>query len=109
MGWFYLLIAGFFEVLWALSLKFTEGFTKLGPSLAMLPLMALSLWFLSLSLKEIPLGTAYAVWTGIGAAGTFLLAILLFHEPYNSIRIFCIILIILGIVGLKLTEGSINP
>jgi len=101
MGWAYLLIAGFFEILWALGLKYTEGYTKLWPTLGTFPLMILSLLFLSLSLKEIPLGTAYAVWTGIGAAGTFILGILLFNEPTSAIRIICILLIIIGIVGLK--------
>jgi quaternary ammonium compound-resistance protein SugE len=102
MAWVYLLIAGLFEVGWAIGLKYTEGFTRLVPSLWTLAAMALSLAFLGLALKTLPVGTAYAVWTGIGAFGTALLGIYLFGEPATVLRLACLALIVAGIVGLKL-------
>jgi quaternary ammonium compound-resistance protein SugE len=102
MAWTYLLIAGLFEVGWAIGLKYTEGFSRLWPSLATVAAMILSLGFLGLALKELPVGTAYAVWTGIGAIGTVTLGIYLFGEPANAARLACIGLILAGIVGLKL-------
>ena len=102
MAWTYLLIAGLFEVGWAIGLKYTEGFSRLWPSLATVAAMILSLGFLGLALKALPVGTAYAVWTGIGAIGTVTLGIYLFGEPANAARLACIGLILAGIVGLKL-------
>src|SRR3954463_14603396 len=102
MAWIYLLVAGLFEVGWAIGLKYTEGFSRLWPSLATLAAMALSLGFLGLALKILPVGTAYAVWTGIGAVGTVILGISLFGEPATAARLGCIGLILAGIIGLKL-------
>lgn len=102
MAWVYLLIAGVFEIVWALGLKFTDGFTRLWPSLTTLAAMAASFVFLSLALKSLPIGTAYAVWTGIGAVGTVLAGIMLFGEPANTLRLLCIVMIVAGILGLKL-------
>lgn len=102
MAWIYLLFAGLMEIIWAVSLKFTEGFTKLYPSLLTLAAMAFSFFFLSLSLKTIPMGTAYAVWVGIGALGVALIGIFVLGEPGNAVRLICLGLILLGILGLKL-------
>ena len=102
MAWFYLLIAGLFEVGWAIGLKYTEGFSRLWPSLMTIVAMILSLGFLGLALKTLPVGTAYAIWTGVGAVGTAILGIYLFAEPANAMRLACIGLIVSGIVGLKL-------
>lgn len=103
--WFSLAIAGVFEVVWAVGLKYTDGFSRLWPSLLTLLAMAISVYFLSQALKTIPLGTGYAVWTGIGAAGTAILGIILFAESTAFVRLLCIGLIIGGIVGLKLTTS----
>lgn len=104
MQWIYLLIAGFFEVAWAVGLKLSNGFTNFCiSSLTVLGMIA-SFYFLSLSLKNIPLGTAYAVWTGIGTVGTVIFGILLFKETVTTTQIFCILLIISGIIGLKLVS-----
>lgn len=103
--WLSLGIAGIFEIVWAVGLKYTDGFSKLWPSLVTLWAMGISLYFLSQALKTIPLGTGYAVWTGIGAAGTAILGIILFSESAALVRLFCIALIIGGIVGLKLTAS----
>jgi len=105
MAWFYLFIAGLFEVAWAIGLKYTEGFTRLWPSLLTIVGMALSFLFLAQALKTIPVGTGYAVWTGIGATGTALLGILLFDEPRHIGRIVSIVLIVAGILGLKLASS----
>ncbi|HET7681122.1 MAG TPA: quaternary ammonium compound efflux SMR transporter SugE [Xanthobacteraceae bacterium] len=102
MAWLYLLIAGLFEVGWAIGLKYTEGFSRLWPSLATIAAMILSLGFLGLALKTLPVGTAYAIWTGVGAVGTAMLGIYLFAEPATAMRLACIGLIVAGIVGLKL-------
>ena len=102
MAWLYLLIAGLFEVGWAIGLKYTEGFSRLWPSLATIAAMIISLGFLGLALNTLPVGTAYAVWTGVGAVGTAILGIYLFAEPANAMRLACIGLIVSGIVGLKL-------
>ena len=102
MAWLYLLIAGLLEIGWAIGLKYTEGFSRLWPSLATIAAMILSLGFLGLALKTLPVGTAYAVWTGIGAVGTAALGIYLFAEPATALRLACIGLIVAGIVGLKL-------
>jgi quaternary ammonium compound-resistance protein SugE len=103
MSWVLLSIAGVFEVVWAIALKYTQGFTKLGPSIITIIGMIVSFGFLSLALKNIPIGTAYAVWTGIGAVGTVIIGMLLFGEPATTIRLLFIGLIVSGIVGLKLT------
>lgn len=106
MGWLYLFLAGIAEIGWALSLKLTEGFTRPGPIAVMLVTMTASLAFLSLALKTIPLGTGYAVWTGIGAVGTAIGGMLLFNESREPMRLACIALIIAGIVGLKLFSSG---
>ena len=102
MAWIYLFIAGLFEVVWAIGLKYTNGFTKLWPSVGTVVAMIISFYFLSTAVKTIPIGTGYAVWTGIGAVGTALLGIILFGESKEIIRIFFILLIVIGIVGLKI-------
>ncbi len=102
MAWLLLLIAGLLEVGWAVGLKYTEGFTRLVPSVLTLSCMAASVGMLGLALKTLPMGTAYAVWTGIGAVGTAILGIVLFGDPAGAARIACIGLIVTGIVGLKL-------
>lgn len=102
MAWIYLTIAGLFEVGWAIGLKYTEGFSRLWPSLATVAAMIVSLGFLGLALKSLPVGTAYAVWTGIGAIGTAALGIYLFGESADVARLGCIGLIVAGLVGLKL-------
>ncbi len=102
MKWIFLLIAGLLEISWAVGLKFSHGFSQLIPSIITLICMILSFYFLALSLKELPLGTAYAVWTGIGTLGTVILGIILFKEPVTILRILCIALILSGITGLKL-------
>jgi len=102
MSWTYLLIAGLLEIVWAVGLKYTEGFTRLMPSVVTLAAMAASMVFLGLALRTIPIGTGYAVWTGIGAVGTAVLGIMLFAEPATVARLVCIVLIVAGIAGLKL-------
>ena len=102
MAWFYLFIAGLFEIGWAIGLKYTEGFSRLWPSLFTGASMIVSLGLLGLALKSLPVGTAYAVWTGVGATGTALLGIYLFGEPATVLRLLCIGLIVSGIIGLKL-------
>ena len=108
MSWTYLVIAGLFEIVWAVGLKYTDGFTRLWPVLGTVACMAVSFFLLSLSLKTIPIGTAYAVWTGIGAAGTALLGMLWFNEPREVMRIVCLLLIVAGTVGLKLFSGKVG-
>ncbi|MBU3179772.1 DMT family transporter [Clostridium psychrophilum] len=102
MEWFYLVVAGFFEIEWAIELKYSIGFTKILPSLLTIIGMLASFYFLSLALKSLPLGTAYAVWTGIGTVGTVVLGVILFKEPINIMRVICVVLIVSGIIGLKL-------
>lgn len=102
MEWIILLIAGFFEISWAIGLKYSHGFSQLVPSILTVICMIASFYFLALALKSLPLGTAYAVWTGIGTLGTVVLGIILFKEPAAAMRLFCIALIISGITGLKL-------
>lgn len=102
MAWVFLSVAGLFEIGWAIGLKYTQGFTRLTPSLLTLASMALSMLLLGLALKTLPVGTAYAVWTGIGTVGTALLGIYLFGEPATALRLACIGLIVAGILGLKL-------
>lgn len=102
MAWTFLVIAGLFEVGWAIGLKYTDGFSRLWPSVGTILAMILSLAFLGLALKTLPVGTAYAVWTGIGAVGTVILGIVLFAEPATGLRLGCVGLILAGIIGLKL-------
>ena len=106
MAWTLLVVAGIFEIIWATGLKYTDGFTRLWPSVGTVVAMAVSMVCLSLAFRVIPMGTAYTVWTGIGAVGTVLLGILLFDEPKNAARLVCITLIIVGIAGLKLSDPS---
>jgi len=106
MDWIILSVAGAFEIVWAAGLKFTEGFTRLWPSLGTVVAMAISMALLAQALKTIPVGTGYAVWTGIGAAGTAIVGMILFDESRNVIRIICIGLIIAGILGLKFSSES---
>jgi quaternary ammonium compound-resistance protein SugE len=103
MAWLVLVAAGLMEVGWAVGLKYTQGFTRLWPSLWTIVAMALSLGLLGLALKQLPLGTAYAVWTGIGSVGTVLIGIWLLGESADPLRLGCIALILAGILGLKLT------
>jgi quaternary ammonium compound-resistance protein SugE len=104
MSWIYLAIAGLLEIAWAIGLKYTEGWTRLVPSLITGVLLIASLYFLSLAVKTLPIGTAYAVWTGIGTVGAAILGVVLFDEPRDMVRMLCIALIIAGIAGLKLTS-----
>jgi len=103
MAWVLLLVAGLFEIGWAIGLKYTEGFTRLWPSVGTVAAMAVSVGLLGLAMRTLPVGTAYAVWTGIGALGTVVLGIVLFGEPATVARRACAGLILTGIVGLKLT------
>jgi len=104
MAWLYLLVAGLLEVTWAIGLKYTEGFTRLLPSVVTMTSMVASILFLGLALKTLPVGTAYAIWTGIGAVGVAILGIILFAEPANALRLGSIALIVTGIIGLKLVS-----
>lgn len=101
MDWLILFIAGLFETAWAIGLKYTDGFTRLWPSVGTLAAMILSVLLLGYAMKSLPVGTAYAVWTGIGAVGTVILGIVLFSEPANAGRVLSIALIIAGIAGLR--------
>ncbi|RST85914.1 quaternary ammonium compound efflux SMR transporter SugE [Aquibium carbonis] len=104
MAWIYLFAAGLFEIGWAIGLKYTQGFSRLVPTVLTLASMAVSLGLLGLALKTLPLGTAYAIWTGIGTVGTVVLGIVLFAEPTEAFRLACIGLIVAGIVGLKIVS-----
>ena len=104
-GWFALLLAGLLEIGWALGLKYSDGLTRFWPSVAMLVAIALSFALLAVALKSIPFGTAYALWTGIGAAGTVIVGMTAFGEPADLFRVTCLALIIAGMVGLKLATG----
>lgn len=101
-AWLLLLLAGLFEMGWAVGVKYTHGFTRLWPSVATAVAMILSLYFLSRAVRVIPLGTAYAIWTGIGATGTVLFGMLVLDEPKNALRLLCLFMIIAGMIGLKL-------
>ncbi len=105
MAWGILFLAGLFEVAWAIGLKYSEGLTRLWPSVWTALAMALSVWLLGLALKSLPLGTAYSVWVGIGAVGTVVLGIVLFGESANVVRLISVTLIIGGIIGLKLASA----
>lgn len=101
MPWIYLFIAGLFEIGWAIGLKYTEGFTNLWPSVFTLLSMVISFYLLGMALRSLPLGTAYAIWTGIGTAGTVIAGIYLFNEPVSALKILCVGLILTGIFGLR--------
>jgi quaternary ammonium compound-resistance protein SugE len=104
MAWLLLFVAGLCEVAWAIGLKYTEGFSRLYPSIAIIAAMGASIGLLGLALRTLPVGTAYAVWTGIGAGGTVALGIYLFGEPATVLRLTCIGLILTGIVGLRISS-----
>lgn len=104
MSWVYLFVAGLTEIAWAVGLKYSQGWSRLGPSIATALLMIVSFVFLSLALKTLPIGTAYAIWTGIGAAGTAIAGIYLFGEPRDLLRLVCIGLIIAGVLGLRVVS-----
>ena len=106
MAWIYLSIAGIFEIVWAVSMKYSQGFQKGSPTAIMVFGMLMSMIFLTYAVKSLPIGSAYAVWTGIGAAGTALLGILLFQESGNPLRLFFIMVIIIGILGLRMTASN---
>jgi quaternary ammonium compound-resistance protein SugE len=105
MAWIYLLLAGLFEVIWAIGLKYTEGFTRLWPTVGTVTAMVISIALLAMAVKTLPIGTAYAIWTGIGAVGAVALGIVLFGDPATLPRLLCVALIVVGIVGLKLTAA----
>lgn len=104
VAWTILLIAGLLEIVWAIGLKYTDGFTRLVPSVITAVAIVSSLWMLSLALRELPVGTAYAVWVGIGAAGAAILGIVLFDEPRNASRIFFLALLVVSVIGLRATS-----
>ena len=104
MSWTILFFAGLFEVAWAVGLKYTEGFTRLWPSVGTVAAMAVSFYLLAVAMRSLPLGTAYAVWVGVGAVGTAILGIVLFNEPANAGRLVSLRLILAGIIGLKLAS-----
>ena len=106
MAWVWLVLAGLLEVVWAVGLKYSEGFTRLVPSVVTAVSAAASFWLLAIALKHIPLGTGYVIWVGIGAVGTALVGMWLFQEPATAARLVCIGLIVAGIIGLKLTSGG---
>lgn len=106
MAWIALVIAGSFEVAWAIGLRYTDGFSRFWPSLGTLLAMLISVALLGFAVKSLPLGTAYAIWAGIGAVGAVLLGIVLFGESASLARLFCVALILFGIVGLKLVSGD---
>jgi len=106
MAWILLLVAGLLEVGWAVGLKHTQGFTRLWPSVATIAGMAASMYLLAVAARSLPIGTAYAVWTGIGAAGTAILGMILLGEPRTAARIACLLLIVGGTLGLKLLSPS---
>jgi len=106
MAWLILILAGLFEIGWAVGLKYTQGFTQIGPSIWTIGSMAVSLMLLGVAMKSLPLGTAYAVWVGVGTVGTVILGVVLFKEPVNVIRVISVLLILAGLVGLKLGGTS---
>ena len=104
MTWIILVLAGLFEIVWAVGLKYTNGFTRLGPSVVTAAGMIISFWLLALAMKTLPLGTAYAVWVGIGTIGAFVAGIVLFGESASWLRIASVVFIVLGLIGLKLSS-----
>lgn len=106
LAWTYLLIAAVFEVTWAVLLKYTQGLTRLWPSVGTIVAMLASFYFLALAVRTLPVGTAYAVWTGIGAVGTAILGMILLGEPRDALRLVCIALIVAGAVGLRVLSPA---
>lgn len=106
MAWVILVVAGLFEVGWAIGLKYAEGFTRLWPSIWTVLAMIISLWLLGIAMKSLPVGTAYSVWVGVGAVGTVILGIVLLGDPVNAARLISVALIIAGIIGLKLATPT---
>lgn len=106
MSWFFLILAGLLEVVWAVGLKYTEGFTRPGASLVTLGAMVGSVYLLSLAMRSLPLGTAYGVWVGIGAVGAAIAGMVLFKEPASLLRVVSLVLVMAGIVGLKLSSAA---
>ncbi|MCL4274602.1 MAG: quaternary ammonium compound efflux SMR transporter SugE [Anaerolineales bacterium] len=104
MSWIYLFIAGLFEIVWAIGLKYTQGFTRPLPSVITVAGMIVSFYFLALATKVLPIGTAYAIWTGIGAVGAVTLGIILFKEPFDLLRVIFLLFIVTGIIGLKVVS-----
>lgn len=104
MAWIYIFIAGLFECAWATGIKYTDGFSRPVPSILTIIAMGFSFWFMSLAMKQLPLGTAYAVWTGIGAVGVAVIGMIMFGESRDPLRLFCLMLICSGIIGLKLSS-----
>lgn len=109
MPWIWLAIAGLFEIAWAIGLKASDGFTRPTPAALAIPAYILSLIFLALAMKHLPLGTAYAAWTGIGIVGATIAGMLMWNEPANAARLFCIGLVIAGIVGLRIVTPAESP
>lgn len=105
MTWIILVLAGLFEVVWAVGLKYTHGFTRLWPSVITVAGMIVSFWLLATAMKSLPLGTAYAVWVGIGTIGAFVAGIALFGEALSGLRVVSVLLIVAGLIGLKLASG----
>jgi quaternary ammonium compound-resistance protein SugE len=106
MPWIYLMLAGLLEVVWAVGLKYTEGFTRLWPSVITVSAMTASIVLLAMAVKTLPIGTAYDIWTGIGAVGAVVLGIVLFGDSASPLRLACVGLVVLGMLGLKLTGGA---
>lgn len=106
MNWFVLVVAGLFEIGWAIGLKYTQGFTRLWPTVGTIAAIVLSMGLLGVAMKSLPVGTAYAIWVGIGTVGTAILGMVLFGEPANLLRIGSLALIIIGVVGLKLASTA---
>ena len=106
MAWILLIVAGLFEIAWAIGLKYTDGFTRALPTAGTIAAMVISVWLLGIAMKTLPVGTAYSVWVGVGAAGTVILGIILFKEPANALRLASIALVIAGIVGLRVATPS---
>lgn len=106
MNWLILVTAGLFEIVWAIGIKYTEGFTRFWPSVGTLLAMGISVVLLGIAMKSLPVGTAYAVWVGVGAVGTAILGIILFGESANLMRLLSLVLIVIGIIGLKLATPT---
>lgn len=106
MSWVYLIIAGLFETVWAVGMKYSDGFTRLVPSVVVIVAMAISIFFLAIAMRNLPLGTAYAIWTGIGAVCAVIYGIIFFHEPATFARLFFIGMIMAGLIGLKLVTKT---
>lgn len=104
MSWLYLVIAGLFEIVWAYAMKQSQGFTKLTPSLITISAMLVSFWLLAVAMRSIPLGTAYVIWTGIGAVGAFVVGMVFLAEPVSSLRVVAALLIVSGLVLMKLSS-----